>query len=446
MKTRLRRRIARRSAAGKPRRHAAPGTAAARTEAKKGAQVEGGILIGGIQDPAEKAADRMAAQALEGEPVLASSASAPSVHRKCAECEAEDKEKEKAKRSAAPGAAIAPGRATAPAGAAASRAIRSLGAGDPLSTVSRAFFEPRFGRDLAGIRVHDGAAADRAATAIGARAFSYGRDIAFAKGEREKGGAPLMAHELAHVAQAEGQARRAVRRATLAASDGAGDYKAVPAVHHARVNAALELIDKALNARRCRDFFADNCTGGVATSARDTFNAATVYYLDDHSERFGLSDIRSVAADPHVVAYNDYAYDISHWEIASTLLHELFHTCDMVEDNLDEVLAETSTETCGFYSPWILEASPTQLDVGDTMSLRGFQFGLTQDSDHHIEMGGVDIASYDRWEFDRSASWVNVEFEVPEAVNTNFFWSKDVDLVAVNHGTRSNIKTINVDP
>jgi hypothetical protein len=78
------------------------------------------------------------------------------------------------------------------------------GSGRPLSDADRSYFEPRLGRDLSAVRVHDEPAAARGAQAIGARAFALGSDIGFAPGEYAPGtprGRWLMAHELAHVAQ-----------------------------------------------------------------------------------------------------------------------------------------------------------------------------------------------------------------------------------------------------
>jgi hypothetical protein len=69
---------------------------------------------------------------------------------------------------------------------------------------SRAFFEPRFGRDLGAIRVHRDGAAERAAHAVSARAFAVGNDVVFGAGEYAPGtdrGRSLLAHELAHTFQ-----------------------------------------------------------------------------------------------------------------------------------------------------------------------------------------------------------------------------------------------------
>ncbi|MCO8145605.1 DUF4157 domain-containing protein [Rhodovulum tesquicola] len=76
--------------------------------------------------------------------------------------------------------------------------------GRPLSRAERGFFEPRFGRDLSAVRLHEGARAGAAARGIGARAYTLGQNIAFAPGEYTPGsprGRHLMAHELTHTLQ-----------------------------------------------------------------------------------------------------------------------------------------------------------------------------------------------------------------------------------------------------
>ena len=76
--------------------------------------------------------------------------------------------------------------------------------GQPLDAPTRAYFEPRFGRDLSSVRVHTGAPANAAAQLIGARAYTLGSNIAFAPGEFQpssEAGRALIAHELAHVVQ-----------------------------------------------------------------------------------------------------------------------------------------------------------------------------------------------------------------------------------------------------
>jgi outer membrane protein OmpA-like peptidoglycan-associated protein len=136
-------------------------------------------------DADEVAADRLAADVLargDHAPCSGCSAAAP-----CASC-GEGRVHRKAE---GPGPASSGGEATA-----------ALGSGRPLDAASRAFFEPRFGADLGGVRVHDDAAAADAAAGISARAFTTGTHIAFAAGEHRPGsteGRELLAHELAHV-------------------------------------------------------------------------------------------------------------------------------------------------------------------------------------------------------------------------------------------------------
>lgn len=79
----------------------------------------------------------------------------------------------------------------------------------PLPAAVRGALEPRFGADLGAVRVHTGPHAGAATRAIGARAWTTGRDIAFARGEfapRTARGMGLLVHELGHVLQQRGHA------------------------------------------------------------------------------------------------------------------------------------------------------------------------------------------------------------------------------------------------
>lgn len=76
--------------------------------------------------------------------------------------------------------------------------------GRPLASDLRAAMEARLGRDFGMVRVHTDAAAAETAERSSARAFAHGNDLAFAPGAfapEQPGGAALLAHELAHVAQ-----------------------------------------------------------------------------------------------------------------------------------------------------------------------------------------------------------------------------------------------------
>jgi len=72
-------------------------------------------------------------------------------------------------------------------GAAGGTGTVSLGHGEPLPAAERAFFEARFGEDFSTVRLHVDATAGAAALGFDARAFTLGRDIAFAPGEYAPG-------------------------------------------------------------------------------------------------------------------------------------------------------------------------------------------------------------------------------------------------------------------
>lgn len=74
----------------------------------------------------------------------------------------------------------------------------------PLDAPTRACFEPRFGRDFSGVRVHTDASAASSARSIQALAYAAGEHLVFDAGQFAPGtesGARLLAHELAHVVQ-----------------------------------------------------------------------------------------------------------------------------------------------------------------------------------------------------------------------------------------------------
>ena len=93
--------------------------------------------------------------------------------------------------------------------------------GVPLPAGERAFFEPRLGVDLSGVRVHADAEAARLAAGLSARAFAAGSEIYFGAGEyrpQSSEGRRLLAHELTHVVQQRGgeaALRRKIDRVNL---------------------------------------------------------------------------------------------------------------------------------------------------------------------------------------------------------------------------------------
>lgn len=86
--------------------------------------------------------------------------------------------------------------------------------GQPLDPATRNFMESRLGHDLGDVRIHIHGQAAASAQAIGARAYTVGRDVVFRPGQyapNTQAGRRLLAHELTHVVQqspAKGETRR----------------------------------------------------------------------------------------------------------------------------------------------------------------------------------------------------------------------------------------------
>jgi len=154
------------------------------------------LVVGQVNDPFEHEADHAAEQ------VMRMSAPSPranglALQRKCAACEEEEhgealraQQRDGHQSSGAEAPAIV------------AEVLRSPG--KPLDTPTRAFFEPRFGRDFSQVRVHADDRASKSAQSIGAHAYTVGRHIVFAEGQYAPGsdrGRHLLAHELTHTIQ-----------------------------------------------------------------------------------------------------------------------------------------------------------------------------------------------------------------------------------------------------
>lgn len=89
------------------------------------------------------------------------------------------------------------------------------GSGEALPQSVRNEFEPRFGTDFAGVRIHRGQAAAAAAAGFEAHAYTVGQDVVLGRDDvalDSYRGSKLIAHELAHVAQGGPGAGNEVRR------------------------------------------------------------------------------------------------------------------------------------------------------------------------------------------------------------------------------------------
>ena len=159
------------------------------------------LAIGSVDDPLEQEADRVADQVMRmPDPGLSLSSGPPQISRKCAECEEEDKKKLQTKPAGIP-------RPVGEAPHVVHEVLRQPG--QSLDPTTRAFFEPRFGRDFSDVRVHTDERAATSARLVDALAYAAGPHIGFAAGQyapASRHGRRLLAHELTHVVQ-QGRAR-----------------------------------------------------------------------------------------------------------------------------------------------------------------------------------------------------------------------------------------------
>ena len=182
-------------------------------------------------DQYEQEADNVADQVMRmPEPAVADmtvSRDLPTVsrlQRKCTSCEEEELQRQIDDAQEEEEEIVQPKAADSPAQSALSADGWQLSSlqcgGQPLPESTRAFFEPRFGRDFSNVRIHTDVRAADSARALSARAYTVGSDIVFGRGEYQpqtRRGAHLLAHELAHTVQQAKNLplRRTIQRATL---------------------------------------------------------------------------------------------------------------------------------------------------------------------------------------------------------------------------------------
>lgn len=89
-----------------------------------------------------------------------------------------------------------------------SRQLHTGSSGTPLPGSTRNFMESRFGADFSSVRIHDDSKATRMSDEMNARAFTNRNHIYFNEGQYNPGtnsGKHLLAHELTHVVQQQGE-------------------------------------------------------------------------------------------------------------------------------------------------------------------------------------------------------------------------------------------------
>jgi len=136
----------------------------------------------------------------------------PSVQRKCAECEEEEKKEKPLMRKAESG-----GYGMQAPSSLVSSLNSSKGGGSPLPQGTRNFMESAFSADFSRVRVHNDSQASEMSGGINAKAFTHGSDIYFSGGQyapEKAEGKRLLTHELTHVVQQEGLIEPGIKRKT----------------------------------------------------------------------------------------------------------------------------------------------------------------------------------------------------------------------------------------
>jgi hypothetical protein len=169
------------------------------------AQVQTKLKIGQPGDKYEQEADPVADQIMrmperpyDSEPLSNSNYPSTIFLRRCSSCHTPIPEEEMRQERTIPGCSIA----NAPHLGRRINALRR--SGQPLPISVRRFFEPRFGWDFSGVRVHAGPEGESLSREIQAKAFTMGNEVVFGAGAYAfdtHEGKRLLAHELAHVVQ-----------------------------------------------------------------------------------------------------------------------------------------------------------------------------------------------------------------------------------------------------
>lgn len=173
--------------------------------------------------------------------------------------------------------------------------------GQPLDTATRSFFEPRFGYDLSGVRVHTDAKAADSANAVNALAYTVGKDVVF--GTREYapstvGGRNLLAHELTHVVQQNSNGRPWIAAYTLGDTSSPLEREAEKAVHSISSDqvptVALSGAPQIARLANCTPVA--TCSGGPITgSAEEADVTGTAQEVDPRARRRRMTPARAVA-------------------------------------------------------------------------------------------------------------------------------------------------------
>lgn len=175
--------------------------------------------------------------------------------------------------------------------------------GQPLDKSTRSSFEKRLGYDLSAVRAHTGENADRLNRQIGARAFTHGNHIFFARGQldtKSTAGRRLMAHEVVHTLQ---QGRGAARHTTQSARANGAVQRDFPLEETSPDAEATVLTpDEIQDAIRFNDRRYDEASirliqDSVGSEITGVMDEDTVQMVADLQRGFGLSQDGKIGTD-----------------------------------------------------------------------------------------------------------------------------------------------------
>lgn len=156
-------------------------------------------------------------------------------------------------------------------------ALARAGGGQPLPEALRHEMERELGVSLRSVRIHADSIAAEAARVVHAKAFTVGEDIFFGDGEyapESAAGQKLLAHELAHVAQAY-QGRTAAGRGGIQVSDPGESLEREADVVAERISARLGAPRVGFDAHEESQRGASNPTLGEAVRSTPELSPAT---------------------------------------------------------------------------------------------------------------------------------------------------------------------------
>ena len=304
------------------------------------------LEIGAANDPLEREADDTAEHILRM-PQPAHDVTMDSSHRlrRCAACEKDEEQHGRLARMSVNPPAIL--RSVSPP----STVHQVLGQpGQPLDRSTRNFLEPRFGYDLDNIRVHTNSTAEDSARAVNARAWTVGKDIAFASGQyapESHAGRLLLAHELTHSIQ---QGAVLPKRGTVPVSLCAATAREGPTIRQGRnecwqrqvvVDPRKLQIERIVEPRHIRisEWLAEDVPGGGSSLTE-------IYWADFEVEADGVMQVsvRTVTPDrtfrSGTLRYgNEFRNAIKHFEESGVEVNAndadwSYMTADEISENL----------------------------------------------------------------------------------------------------------------